>query len=251
MKNLLQISNLPFIRLFILTIILYGITVIYKNKLYKKYPNYTPVSNVTQDTIFVFDLHGVIFKLDPIQVIKEAILLPNKLKLLSLIFHPIFIANSIYSLLNGSVAEKIVLGFDKKFPNLGVMHNGLRILNCQIPIKQSVDIIKDLKKAGYKVYVLSNIGEHSLGILKNKFPEVFSYFDGIMGTKNEDDYIQKPNPLAFEKYLTKFEQDKEKLIFIDDQMKNVLSAKNCGISAIIFTSPYNLRKRLTDLKTFK
>lgn len=248
MKNLLKISTIPFIRLFILTIILYGINVIYTKKLYKRYSKDTPISEITKDTIFVFDLHGVIFKLDPVMVIKEAFYLPHKLKFLSLALHPVFIANAMLSLFRGAVAEKVVLGFDKKFPDLEFVPNGLRILNSQTPINQSIDIIKDLKKAGYKVYILSNIGEHSLDVLRNKYPEIFSYFDGIMGTIKEDDYIQKPNILAFEKYINKFGQEKNKLIFIDDQMKNVISARNFGISSILFTTPYNLRKKLTDLK---
>src|SRR5436305_1050486 len=83
----------------------------------------------------------------------------------------------------------------KQFTNLEFKLNGIIILNSQAPINQSIDIIKDLKKAGYKVYILSNIGEHSLDVLKNKYPEIFSHFDGIMGTIKEDDYIQKPNIL--------------------------------------------------------
>ncbi len=248
MKNLIKISNLPFIKLFFLTIILYGMNIIYTKKLYKKYPKNTTISKITDDTIFVFDLHGVLFKLDPTEVIKEAIKLPNKFKLLSVALYPTFIISTFNSLYKGTVAEKIVLNLDKKFPNLKFVSSGLKILNAQLPIEQSISIVKDLKKAGHKVYILSNIGEHSLSILKNKFPLIFEDFDGIMGTDHEDDYIQKPNIRAFEKYLIKFKQDKNKLVFIDDQMKNVLSARNFGISSILFTTPYNLRKQLSDLK---
>ncbi|MDR3646909.1 MAG: HAD hydrolase-like protein [Candidatus Babeliales bacterium] len=245
MKNLIKISNLLYIKLAFLTIILYGMNIIYTKRLYRKYPKDTPMAEVTKDTIFVFDLHGVLFKLNPIEVVKEAIKVPHKFKLFSIIFYPHVIANAISSLYKGTVAEKIVINVDKKFPNLEFISSGLNILNAQSPIKQSIDIVSDLKKAGHKVYILSNIGEHSLDILKNKYPEIFSHFDGIMGTTPEDDYIQKPNPIAFEKYLVKFGHEKSKLIFIDDQMKNVISARNMGISSILFTTPYNLRRQLS------
>lgn len=248
MKNLEKIANLTFIKLFFLTVLLYGVNIIYTKKIFRKYPQDTLIGDINKDTIFVFDLHGVVFKLDSIKVIKEAFCLPNKLKFLWVAMHFKTMANVIYSLYQGTVVEKIVLNFDKQFPNLEFISNGLRILNSQAPINESVEIIKDLKKAGYKVYVLSNIGEHSLEILKNKFPEIFNNFDGIMGTVKNDDYIQKPDIKAFEKFITKFDQKKCNIIFIDDQIKNILSARNYGISSILFTTAYNLRKKLNSLK---
>ncbi len=44
--------------------------------------------------------------------------------------------------------------------------------------KNIIEIIKELKDKGYKVYVLSNCAQETYDKLKIKYPGIYSLFDG-------------------------------------------------------------------------
>ena len=227
----------------------YSVNMLYVYHLNKKYPKNVATQKISSDTVFVFDLHGVIFKLNPIEVVKEFIKSPNKKQLLSTVFYPKLFIRALYSFYKGEVAEEVVLNLATKYPELKDVSTTLfNAINAQEPIKQTIDIIKELKSKGHKLFIFSNIGEQSINVLKQKFPDVFENFDGISSTNSKDGYIKKPNPEAFKKHLSQFGHKTSNLIFIDDKMKNIAAAQSLGISSILFTSPYELRRILAGFK---
>ena len=119
-----------------------------------------------------------------------------------------------------------------------------------MPIKPTVKILKQLKKKGYKLYILSNIGEKSLKCIEERHPDVFKLFDGIYTASDRDGYIKKPQPEIYKRYLDKFGQNPNELIFIDDKKSNLTAAKKFGIDTIHFTSAKNLFKVLSKRKAF-
>lgn len=244
-------GSITLFRLLLLCGLTYSVNMLYVYHLNKKYPKRIIIQKISPESVFVFDLHGVIFKLSPIQVIKEFIKAPNKIELISTIFYPKLFLKALYAFYKGEVAEEVVLNLAKKHPELkNVSIVLLNALNAQEPIVQTLDIIKDLKSKNYKLFIFSNIGERSINILKNKFPDVFACFDGVSSTNSQDGYIKKPDIRAFNKHLNQFQHEKSNVIFIDDKMKNVLVAQSLGIPSILFTSPYELRKTLNKQKIF-
>lgn len=196
------------------------------------------------DTAFAFDLHGVIFTLDPIIVFKELMKSP-KTKLFSAILYPRLLLNSLYMMHKGEVAEEVVLSVEKQAPELkDLIGTGLRIINAQRPIPETVNLIKKLKENGHKIYIFSNIGEQSIAMLAKRYPDIFSLFDGISATSRSDNYIKKPDPKSYEKFLAEFGLEKSKVIFVDDKLKNIKASISFGMPAVIFTTSYNLCKQL-------
>lgn len=107
------------------------------------------------------------------------------------------------------------------------------------PMEDVLDIVKELKSIGYKIYFLSNYQllayEHVL-----KEHSLFNYFDG--GVFSFEEKLLKPEPEIYEKLIKTYEIDPYESIFIDDTKENVESASNLGFNAILFTSPIELRE---------
>lgn len=207
---------------------------------------------VYSDTIFIFDLHGVVFKLDAYQVMKEIFRTPYKYQLLKTLFYPKVVFTTYYSLKKGGVAEEVLLNLSKDLPQFQkLLPTGFNIINAQKPIQQTVSIIKKLKASGYKVCIFSNIGDHSIKMLEEKYPQIFKYFDDILGCTKKDNYIKKPSPESFRKCINFFNVDPSKIIFVDDKKINVSAATNFGIQAILFKSSQDLYKNLIKIKCFE
>ena len=112
-------------------------------------------------------------------------------------------------------------------------------------INGTAELIKELKKDGANLYLLSNI---SIGFAENwhKIPEVskiLSLFDGLVFSGPIG--MNKPNRNIFEHLLSKYSLQAEDCVFIDDSEKNINGAKAAGINAILFTGdPEKIRNEL-------
>jgi len=95
-------------------------------------------------------------------------------------------------------------------------------------------LVADLKKTGAKLYILSNI---SIGFA-NTYKQVpwirdlFDLFDGIVLSGSIG--IAKPGKEIFAYMLKTFEIKAEESLFIDDNAKNIETAKSLGISGYLF-----------------
>lgn len=241
--------NLHLLKLLIICIAVSSITIIYNYKMNNKYQTETSYSiKISKDTIFVFDIHGVIVKFQTIEAIKKIISAPCKLQLISLIFHPVHIIKSLYSLYKGGVVEEVLIKSAQKYPKLQcLVPTGLEVINSQTPIQQTIDILNELKEKGYKLYILSNIGENSIEMLRKKFPDIFSKFEIIISATEKDNYIKKPSIESFNKLIKASGQEISKFILIDDKPTNILAARSHGLQSILFTSPYEFRNKLKEL----
>lgn len=203
------------------------------------------------NNIFVFDVHGVVFKLSILEIIKVVIKDPSNLWIITMMLRPMLCVHLLRSQMSGGVAEEIIYNVAKEKPHLAwFVPKAFKLINAQVPIKPTVKILKKLKNKGYKLYILSNIGEKSLMYIEERHPEVFKMFDGIYTSSDKDGYIKKPQPEIYQKYLDRFGQNPDKLIFIDDKKSNLSAAKKFGIDTIHFTSAKKLFKILSKRKAF-
>lgn len=104
-----------------------------------------------------------------------------------------------------------------------------------ITINENVlNIAKELKKKGYKIYILSNEAREWMEykIRKFKLDKIFEkvYCSAFLG-------ISKPDPEIFKKVLSELKIGPQDILFIDNQEKNIEVAKSLGIKTILFTSP--------------
>ena len=97
--------------------------------------------------------------------------------------------------------------------------------------QDTIDIIKELKKDGNKVYLLSNLAEIDYKIFKEEFD--MSLFDGLF--LSYEMHKVKPEKEIFEEVINKLGKSPNDIIFLDDKEKNVEEAKKCGINAYLVT----------------
>lgn len=96
-------------------------------------------------------------------------------------------------------------------------------------IPKSVDFVRQCKKEGYKVYILSNWDPESFPLLVQKDPAFFDLFDGIVVSGNCG-YV-KPDRQIYKYLLATYQLEPNNCFFIDDVIQNVQAARASGITA--------------------
>ena len=128
-----------------------------------------------------------------------------------------------------SVEEMIEKGV-KQFPELELSIKKLMYhwTEFVIPLKDNVAFIKDLKRLGYNVYILSNIPEDDTKYLRS-----CGVFDNIDGGVFSYEYKKiKPDPEIFHILLKKYNLKASECLFLDDRKDSVVAASNLGFETI-------------------
>lgn len=99
-----------------------------------------------------------------------------------------------------------------------------------LPVPGMADLIYKAKKAGYRIYLLSNAGARH-NIYWPHMP-ASDAFDGVVVSA----YLKllKPDPRIYEHLLTKFSLKADECLFIDDLVINIAGAKFCGLNTYLF-----------------
>lgn len=114
---------------------------------------------------------------------------------------------------------------------------------AQEEILETKHLIKELKAAGYRLYVLSNMSKEFIEYLRGL--PVYKDFDGEV-VSCELGAI-KPEPLIFETLLSRYSLEASETMFIDDRQTNLNGAIAFGIQTFLFnyqdpkSSCYKLR----------
>lgn len=99
-----------------------------------------------------------------------------------------------------------------------------------IPVEGMYGLVRELKDAGYGIYLLSNasVRQHDY------WPRVpgSEFFDGTL--ISADEKIMKPQPEIYHLCMERFGLKPEECIFIDDVQANVDGAIACGIAGVVF-----------------
>lgn len=112
-------------------------------------------------------------------------------------------------------------------------------------IHGTVEILQNLKKdSRFRLYALTNWSAESFPVALEKF-DFLHWFEGILVSGEEK--MKKPDPAIFELMLERYKVDKDKALFIDDNMANVNAARNMGIESIQFTGSEQLKIAIENL----
>ena len=203
------------------------------------------------NTIFAFDLHDVLLFGDHNKMLK-LFWYETPITILPIIINPVAMYKLVRLIKTKKIDELIFQGLAEHYPSIKSLENlFLQVNNCQKIDFKIIDLIKKLKDDGYKIYVLSNIGEKSLKYISQKEAEVFDLFDGYYTPSEKNSYVRKPKTEfynGFKEYLVAQKDNNKNIIFIDDLKKNIKSANELGFHGIIFKSPDQLRKQLIKWK---
>lgn len=120
-----------------------------------------------------------------------------------------------------------------------------RWIYLDTPVDGMFELVKDIKKNGGKLFLLSNISVNfAENYHKNKLvSELFSLFDGLVFSGRLG--MTKPNKEIFEHLLNAYSLSADECIFIDDRLDNVEGAEAAGIKGYHFDGDAEkLRKTL-------
>ncbi len=105
-------------------------------------------------------------------------------------------------------------------------------------IEGTVDILKKLVDSKqFKVVALTNWSHETFPVALDTF-EFLHWFEGILVSGEEK--TRKPFKEIYELTLSRFNIEAESSVFIDDNLRNVIAAKELGINTIHFESPEQL-----------
>lgn len=105
-----------------------------------------------------------------------------------------------------------------------------RSIEMQEPVEPTERLIRDLKAAGYKLYVLSNMSCEFIDFLR-RFP-VYALFDGEVVSCEE--HTVKPEPRIYELLLDRYGLEPRETLFVDDRPANIAAAERLGICGKLF-----------------
>lgn len=116
-----------------------------------------------------------------------------------------------------------------------------------LPIYEGMEeLILAAKKAGYKIYILSNINSHFKDNAHKV--QILQMFDGTVFS-SEIRFI-KPEREIYEYLLKKYSLIAKECMFIDDRLINVEGAENVGIKGYLFENAYKLREYINSSNEF-
>jgi 2-haloacid dehalogenase len=111
-------------------------------------------------------------------------------------------------------------------------------------IAGTVSIMKELKRAGYALYGLSNWSAETFPHARRKH-EFFDLLDDMV-ISGEVGHV-KPDPEIFQLLLDRIGRPARECLFIDDALPNIRQAQKMEFVTIHFQSPDQLRAALHDL----
>ena len=103
------------------------------------------------------------------------------------------------------------------------------------------DLVRMLKRKGYKLYGLTNWSAETFPLARAKY-SVFDMLDGMVVSGEE--HIIKPDPEIYKRLLTRFQLRAPDCLFIDDSPANVAAARQLGFDAVRFESAAALEREL-------
>lgn len=112
-------------------------------------------------------------------------------------------------------------------------------------IEGTVELFSAIKrKKSYKTYALTNWSAETFPKALARF-DFLHWFDGRLVSGEEN--TRKPHADIYEKLIQKFELKPADSLFIDDNLRNILPAKEMGFQTIHFKDPVQLETELKEM----
>lgn len=106
--------------------------------------------------------------------------------------------------------------------------------------------IREFRAMGLKIYAMSNIAGPEWEILKTSLsPSDWSLFDQVFISSQVGE--RKPNLGFYYHVLSEINEDPTRIIFVDDKLENVFSARSLGMYGIVFDNATNVIRQLQNL----
>lgn len=179
----------------------------------------------------VFDLGGVVFAWQPESLIKRVF---DDAHTQNLVRMEVFEHADWVSLDRGTLSFEHAV--ERGASRTGLPHQEIeRLLNevppSLVPIQETMNLIRNLRKTDNKLFVLSNMHTASISYLEKQH-DIWKNFDGIVISSRIQ--LVKPEVAIYEHLLNEHGLDAADTVFIDDMPENLEAAASTGISTIQF-----------------
>ena len=118
------------------------------------------------------------------------------------------------------------------------------------PLEKSREVVKDLKKAGFGVYYLSDTSFDAFDGVK-KILDYFDLFNGGAISCAEKCAKSDPDLKFFNILFERYKLDPKECVFVDDSEANILAAKKTGLNVVHLTDPELIREELKKFDELK
>jgi 2-haloacid dehalogenase len=109
------------------------------------------------------------------------------------------------------------------------------------PIAGTVDILRELKARGTRLYALTNFSTETWPVAVTRF-DFLGWFEDIV-VSGEHGMI-KPDPRIYTLAIARCRLEPARTVFIDDAPANVAAGRAAGFDALLFENPEKLRAEL-------
>lgn len=189
----------------------------------------------------IFDLGNVLLNFKPEEYLKTRIIEADKV---SEVYKAIFRSEEWIMLDRGTLTEEEAKGIFVK--NNSIIGNLIELAlenwyEMLTPIEGTVDILKGLKNADYKVYFLSNYHLLAFEYVTKQY-DFFKLFDG--GIVSYKEKLIKPEEDIYKRIIEEYCIKPEESIFIDDSQANIEGAEKLHFKTILFENPEDLILKL-------
>jgi 2-haloacid dehalogenase len=111
------------------------------------------------------------------------------------------------------------------------------------PIAETVEVLADLRRAGLRLFALSNWSSETF-VIARAMPEYafLDWFEAIV--ISGDVGVTKPDPGIFRHLLERYRLEPSTTLFVDDTPANIETATALGLPSVTFESGESLRAEL-------
>ncbi len=198
-----------------------------------------------ENTIIVFDIHGVLFTPNYREIVKIVWASPYKYRCLQYMMYPSTWIDYAQLKRDQVIFERFMAHFLEKYPALQpCMSLIIAVVNAQKPIAGTIALVERLHQMGYTLHIISNIGEPIGKDLQGKFVHVFRYFKAFKTPTAKNKYKTKSQAVFFREYVQEHNRTGKHVLFIDDNVINLETARMSDIEGLYFSRPEQLKKDL-------
>ena len=105
------------------------------------------------------------------------------------------------------------------------------LLDAYTPIAKGVELLYDLKKKGYPLYLISNYAKDGYEHISKKY-DFFKEFEGTLVSYKVR--LRKPDSRIYRLLIEKFDFMAEECLIIDDNIENINTAASLGFQTLLY-----------------
>jgi len=146
----------------------------------------------------------------------------------------------------GRSAAELVAERSALFPHYApLIHDWFARFNESIPgpVEGSPELVEELHLTGVPLYAITNFGADTWAGFRPVFPLAERFRDIVVSGVEK---LAKPDPAIYALAAARFGHAPEAMLFIDDSLPNVVSARECGWNAHHFVDSQGLRIELAE-----